>query len=108
MTTISLDPNIIRFTHSKIRKQFSGCGKLLSQTLDELKNKIITSNDIPKITVMFDGSNYYSLNNRRLWIFKQCKQLNILNEIVVYIKYIKPDKRYTPERCVLEAKIKFT
>lgn len=102
---MELDPTIIRFTHSRIRKQFSGCSKMLLETLEELKTKKIMPSDIPKISVLFDGENYYSLNNRRLWIFKECKKLGILDKINVNIKYTNDD-RYTPDRCVLDAKIK--
>lgn len=104
MSIIELDPEIIRFTHSKIRKQFSGCAKMLSDTLSELENKLIAPNDIPTITVLFDGTHYYSMNNRRLWIFKQCKQKNILSTIKVNIKMIKPSDKYNTERCSLNAK----
>jgi len=84
-----LDPNEIYFTHSKIRERFSGCGKTIEETFEELKTKKINISDIPKIKVLYDGKNYYSENNRRLYLFKKCKSYGLLNEIDVTIKNIK-------------------
>ena len=84
-----LDPNIIFFTHSKIRERFSGCNKTIQETFEELKIKKIKITDIPKIKVLYDGTNYYSKNNRRLYLFKKCKNEGILKEIDVIIKYEK-------------------
>ncbi len=41
----------IYFTHSKIREKFTGCGKTLHETLQELLDKKITIYDIPRIKV---------------------------------------------------------
>jgi hypothetical protein len=84
-----LDPNIIYFTHSKIRERFSGCGKTIEETFNELKSKKIKIEEIPKIKVLFDGEKYYSENNRRLYLFKKCKENGLLVMIDVVIKNIK-------------------
>lgn len=84
-----IDPNIIYFTHSKIRETFSGCGKTIETTYNEISSGKISISSIPKIKVIFDGVNYYSKNNRRLFLFKKCKQSNLLDLIDVNIKYIK-------------------
>ena len=84
-----LNPDDIFFTHSKIRERFSGCNKTIEDTFEELKTKKITIIDIPKIKVLYDGKNYYSENNRRLFLFKKCKREGLLNEIDVVIKHVK-------------------
>ena len=84
--TITIDPSIIYFTHSKIRNKFSGCGKYLHETVEELKTKSICIEDIPKITVIKVDSRFISMNNRRLWVFKECKY----STIEVYVEYISP------------------
>jgi hypothetical protein len=84
-----LDPNLIYFTHSRIRGRFTGCNKTIEETFQELKNKTIAFSDIPKIKVLYDGKNYYSENNRRLYLFKKCKSEGLLQEIEVVIKYVK-------------------
>ena len=101
------DPDNIYFTHSKIRKRFSGCNKTLDETYDEIKQQKIYPSDIPKITVYFDGANYYSQNNRRLWLFKKCKSDGLLpnGTINVLIKLIEPDpQKYSPQKFSKHAK----
>ncbi|KAI8914375.1 hypothetical protein EDD86DRAFT_273454 [Gorgonomyces haynaldii] len=85
---MDIDPAIIYFTHSKIRNRFSGCGKLLQETLEEILNGTTTVAQIPKIRVIYDQETdrYYSLNNRRLWLFKQLKQLGKLDTILVELR----------------------
>ena len=83
--TIELDPEIIYFTHSKIRKQFSGCGKFLQETLDEIIQGTTTIDQIPLIRVIYHEK-YYSMNNRRLWLFKELKRLGRLDVITVELK----------------------
>lgn len=81
-----INPEIIHFTHSRIRERFSGCNKTIQETYNELKTKKININEIPKIKVIYDGYNYYSENNRRLYLFKKCKEEGLINEIDVIIK----------------------
>ena len=90
-----LDPDNIFFTHSKIRERFSGCNKTIQETFEELKIQKIKVSDIPKIKVLYDGKNYYSENNRRLYLFKKCKLEKILDEIDVVVKYVKEPMKNT-------------
>jgi hypothetical protein len=53
---------------------------------------------------------FFSLNNRRLWVLKECREMGLLKDNVVLVR-VKPaaDSRrlldkYTPERCVLHAR----
>ena len=82
-----LRPSSIYFTHSKIRKQFTGCGKTLQTTLSELINGNTHISKIPNIKVYYDSKgNYYSMNNRRLWVFKEMEAMNLLETIDVYLE----------------------
>ena len=94
---INVDPSIIYFTHSKIRKKFSGCGKLLQDTLNEIIEGTCSIKDIPMITVNLietgTTKTYYTKNNRRLWLFKQCKELGICNSIEVYVEYLPSNSK---------------
>ena len=92
MDTIELDPCIIYHTHSRIRNTFSGCGKKVEDTLNDLLTQRIKVSDLPMITVEYDGKNYYSLNNRRLYVIKKCKENGLINNIHVRLKYVKKDK----------------
>ena len=84
--TYTIKPSIIYFTHSKIRKQFTGCGKMLQETLDELVSGVTPISQIPTIKVYTDRTNFYSMNNRRLWVFKEMEAMNLLETIDVYLE----------------------
>ena len=101
----------IYFTHSKIYGRFSGCGKLVKDTLQDILDNKLNVNDLPMITVIVNDGIYYSLNNRRLWIFKQLYDLNRIETIIVRIKNSisnKHKKRYTIDRCSKQAKILYS
>jgi len=100
---IDIDPTIIYFTHSRIRKSFTGCNKTLNDTLQEIINSKIKPSDLPIITVYYDGTNYFSQNNRRLWILKECIKLKLIDNIKVLIKKIG-NKRYITSNCSLTHK----
>jgi hypothetical protein len=106
---VLIDPLNIRFTHSRIRERFSGCNKLISETLDELRIGKITIFNIPKITVYTDGVSYYSQNNRRLYCFKILRSEGLIpsNLIDCILKPLPLHKSYTSNNCSLSAKIYF-
>jgi len=113
----------VRYQHSKIRPFFSGCGRSVEQTLNDIRIGKISPNDLPPIQVILgdvtalqkddpEGEQwYYSLNNRRLWVLKQCRAEGLLemqnNEIRVRIRSAKckrEQERYTVQNCSLDAK----
>lgn len=91
MTIIEIDPSLVYFTHSKIRKQFSGCGKALQETLDEIVTGRTKVEDLPLIRVIYDGSRHYSLNNRRLWVLKELHKMGKLGLVKVELR--KPETK---------------
>ena len=53
---------------------------------------------------------YFSLNNRRLWVFKRLREEGLLpnNQVAVRVRLPKSDaerNRYTLENCAVEAKL---
>ena len=75
--------------------------------------------DLPQITVIQrnspDGKDqmvYYSLNNRRLFLFKSLKKRGLLpgGKIPCRVRFVRPNEmdRYTVERCSLQAKFIFS
>lgn len=60
----------VRFTHARIRPFFSGCGRLIMDTLDDIVSKRIPLENLPLITVIPNKGFYFSLNNRRLFVLK--------------------------------------
>lgn len=163
----AVDPNRIRFQHSKIRPYFSGCGRGVVETLDEIRSGRIRPSDLPPIQVLVghtlqqktqqndrgrnptsdltakmkkngiikgqrkkkdcsnddtnggddddivdDGMWYFTLNNRRLWVLKRCREEGLLvpygNKVLVRVRQPKSQQereRYTVENCALEARL---
>jgi len=102
--SIELNPDIIFHTHSKIRNRFSGCAKTIDETLEEIKSKVLNINNLPMITVEYNGINYYSLNNRRLYVIKRCKELGLIETIKVRLIF-KDRKEYRKNTYSYSAKI---
>ncbi|CAM9264907.1 unnamed protein product, partial [Ectocarpus fasciculatus] len=106
-----IDPSIVFYTHSKIRPVFSGCGKSIQDTIDEITSGAIAPSELPFITVLTSGDgNFYSLNNRRLYVLKYLRSNGYLepsNTIRVRLKTPLPRemKKYSPENCSLSASI---
>ncbi len=107
---MELKPSQIYFTHSKICSKFTGCGKLIADTLDEIITDKVTVDQIPQIKVFYtniDGHiKYYSENNRRLWLFKQLEKLNIIKVVTVRLEKTT-NKKYFNNTFSLDAKIVF-
>jgi hypothetical protein len=110
-----IDPTLIRFQHSRIRPIFSSCGRTIEETLNEIRSGKIKPCDIPPIQVLINpsqGNWYFTLNNRRLYVFKKCLDEGLLkdteNKIPVRIRNPKSSfelSRYTVDNCSLCANI---
>ena len=93
-------------------KYFSGCGKRIVDTIDEIVTGKITVKDLPIITVHPCSTNpdaFFSLNNRRLYVFKELMKQGKLNTIEARLKPLPGGKRnqdrYTEEKCSKNCKI---
>jgi hypothetical protein len=161
-----MDPDMIYFTHARVRSVFTGCNKRIEETLAEIEAGTTRVQDIPYITVIenfeaapaaeegnangkgkgkgskaggkgakpkkgrrrgdaTDSSDddapparsqpatsdaqpyYFSLNNRRLFLFKTLKARGLIDTVPVQVKPALERERvkYTRERCVLRAKL---
>jgi hypothetical protein len=104
----NLDPALIYFTNSKIRQRFSN-QKPLQETLDALVKNEITVHDIPRIRVIQDpiSGKYYSMNNRRLYVFKQLRSLGLLTEVPVELRVAntRNEARFATQTLSLQAKV---
>ncbi|KAL3807438.1 hypothetical protein ACHAXA_003967 [Cyclostephanos tholiformis] len=117
---IHVSPSRIRFQHSRIRPYFSGCGRGVMETLEEIRRGGLEPRDLPPIQVLIGpdendglGPWYFSLNNRRLWVLKQCHREGLLDNaryngtIAVRVRSPRSEaeaQRYTVDNCALEAK----
>lgn len=116
-----IDPDRVRFQHSRIRPCFSGCGRGVCETLEQIRNKEMSPNDLPHIQVLLgpdemDGKGpwYFGLNNRRLWVLKKCKEEGLLEDynglIMARVRPMKShqeEERYTLKNCSLQAKFMY-
>lgn len=64
------NPENIRFCQDFIRPKFR-CGRLLTHTYFELKKGELDIWDIPPISIFKMDDNWYTSDNRRLWVFKR-------------------------------------
>lgn len=106
---IEINPSIIRFTHSRIRSQFTGCNKRIEETINEIIQQKLHISNLPLITVLYIHNEYYSLNNRRLYVIKYIQELGLLPNNMITIRLKQPlereIERYNPTRCSLTATI---
>jgi hypothetical protein len=113
---IMVDPARVRFQHARIRPFFSGCGRRVEDTLEEIRQGKMKPSDLPPIQVLVGPVDqatgepwYFSLNNRRLWVLKRCREEGLLQNNEIFVRVRKPKSeqeslRYSIENCVLEAK----
>ena len=104
---IEINPSVIYFTHARIRPFFTGCGRRVEDTLMDIRNGSLAVDSLPKITVICNGGNYYSLNNRRLYVLKELRSSGTLMVIKARLKVAldREKDRYTVERMSLTARI---
>ncbi|ORC89000.1 uncharacterized protein TM35_000142110 [Trypanosoma theileri] len=107
---VELDPKIVYFTFSRIRGVFS-CGRTIASTRDQFLRHELTPHDLPLLSVLTDGAgNYYSQNNRRLYLYKELCSLGLLQTVPVRLRALPDTRRmrekYTPEKCSLHATLK--
>ncbi|KEG09282.1 hypothetical protein DQ04_05481010 [Trypanosoma grayi] len=107
---VDLDPAIVYFTFSRIRDTFS-CGRTIESTLEQFLRRELTPRDLPLLCVLTDGKgNYYSQNNRRLFLYKELQRRGMLTTVPVRLRQMPDTRRmrgkYTPEKCALHATLK--
>lgn len=88
---LDVDVENVYFTHARIRPFFSGCGRRLVDTLEDLVSGKIQLESLPQITILAtptsssDGQ-YFSLNNRRLWVLKQLRSMGKLKDNLIRVR----------------------
>ena len=75
-----------------------------------LRNGDIKPEDIPPIQVIAGPDNwYFSLNNRRLWVLKRCREEGLLKDGLIRVRVREAKsaaelERYSLSNCAIEAK----
>ena len=105
---LEVDLPSIYFTHSRVSRWFSGCGVRLEDTLAQIMSGEIEASQLPIITVLGSPDApgvFFSLNNRRLWVFKELHRQGLISSIQARYKdmSVKERTKYTVERCSSKA-----
>ncbi|CEJ92653.1 hypothetical protein VHEMI08289 [[Torrubiella] hemipterigena] len=110
MSLTRVDPKDVYFTFSRLRPKFS-CGRRIEDTLNAIRNKELRAEDLPPISVLLDPTtgDMFSLNNRRLFVFKTLQAEGLLETVPVRTKPVPQTKRmkdkYTSDKCVKMARL---
>ena len=104
---VEIDPNDVYFTHARIRPFFTGCGHRVEDTLLDIVEGRLAVASLPTITVIANGGAYFSLNNRRLYVFKKLRERGVLTVVKARLKGAldREKERYIPSRCSMTARI---
>ncbi|TQV97078.1 hypothetical protein IF1G_04318 [Cordyceps javanica] len=110
MSLTHVDPDDIFFTFSRLRPSFS-CGRRVQDTLDALLRRDLRPEDLPPISVLLDPAtgHLFSLNNRRLYVFKALRARGRLDAVPVRLRPVPQTKRmkdkYTADKCAKTARL---
>ncbi|XP_021354750.1 uncharacterized protein LOC110451197 [Mizuhopecten yessoensis] len=84
---LTLRPSEIRFSQDSISNVFhektNHADTHIGETLDALLTGKCNISEIPPITVVYMNENWYSADNRRLWVFRKLEELGQCTEIPV-------------------------
>jgi len=75
-----LAPSEIRFMHDTIHPKFRN-GKGVNQVIEDIYKGVTKIEDIPRIEVTKRNIKYYSLSNRRLYVFRVLQKRKFLSRI---------------------------
>ena len=88
MVQIDLVPSDIRFMHNRISNKFSN-GNSVNGTINDIENGHMSVDDLPRIKVVHKDGNYYSFDNRRLYVFRVLHYRGCLDKVTVKLASIK-------------------
>ncbi|OAA73344.1 hypothetical protein ISF_00245 [Cordyceps fumosorosea ARSEF 2679] len=110
MSLTDIDPDEVFFTFSRLRPQFS-CGRRVRDTLDAALRGSLVPADLPPISVLRDPAtgHLFSLNNRRLYVFKALRAAGRLETVPARVKPVPQTKRmrdkYAADKCAKTARL---
>jgi hypothetical protein len=104
-----IDPAQVHFTFARIRPVFSCGRRIVEDTMQQILGGELDIARLPTIQVLYDGEHYYSMNNRRLYLFKELQRVGFLKTVVARVEPVPATKRmqskYSPETCRLQARL---
>ena len=115
---MTLSPSVIFHSHSRLDNVFSGCGRTIEQTIRDCLTGRTTPDHIPQICVLQlppvesdpGAPRFVSLNNRRLYVYKELLRLDKLKSGVITVRLRmatkKEAEKYRKQTLVPQARIK--
>ncbi|XP_078483432.1 uncharacterized protein LOC144743474 [Ciona intestinalis] len=91
-----LAPLDIRFSQDSIRSRFQD-GRSVMQAIFDIRNGRMKATDFPTISVKVMDGNYYTCDNRRLYVFRVLQCEGILNTVPVYRTSYIDYRKFTTE-----------
>ena len=98
---ITLQPSEIYFTQASIRRTFRFSSQTIYETRDAISENRISVDSIPTIKVIKKSGKYWTLDNRRLWVFRELDLLgklpNVTVEEVTYVPETEWNMKYNTQ-----------
>ena len=94
---MELKPSEIRYSQDSIARYFGKATghplRPIGQTLDDILTGECNVNSIPRISVISRHGSWFTVDNRRLWVFQKAEERGRCNKITVYqTSYIDEEK----------------
>jgi len=103
-----LAPSKIRFTQDTISNKFRRNKGSVHEAIDKIRQKKMSVNDFPTIEVIKKDNKYYSLDNRRLYIFRVLEKEGLLRDVPITITgRSMPDKKFTTTNDGVTVKMRY-
>jgi len=89
-------------------RAFASDGRSVYDTFEAISSGVLPLDDLPLISVVQVGDEYYSLNNRRLWVLQELRRRGLVGDSVrVRMRPLPTSRRlagrFAPEKCALSA-----
>lgn len=91
---LELRPSEVFFSQATIKDHFRFGVYSIYETLEQCMNDPGKINVIPNITVCHKDGKWFTLDNRRLWVFRQLEMKGKLSRISVYVSDSVPECKY--------------
>lgn len=96
---MELRPSEIRYSQDSIARNFGRSTghplRPIGQTLDDILSGQSNVNSIPRISVVYRHGHWFTVDNRRLWVFQKAEERGKCDKIFVYETSFIDDEKFT-------------
>lgn len=105
-----LKPSEIRFSQDSVGNTFGGYTshpfRCIGQTLDDILSGRCEVDSIPRISVMKRDGQWFTADNRRLWVFQQAEKRGKIEEIYVSVTFYISFNKFTTENNGMSVRVR--